>query len=339
MTDFEFKVYVRCITFNHSRYIKDAMDGYAIQETLFPFLCVIVDDASTDGEQGVINDYLQKHFEIEDNTTCIRDETDEYTMVYCRHKTNRNCFFLIFLLKYNHFSKKQTKAKYFDNKWTKKSKYIAYCEGDDYWTDPHKLQKQVDVLDNNPNFYMVYSDYQTVDENKKVINRPKYDYYKSLSHSGDILPTLFKTNFPLTLTVTIRQEVLTSDFYTKAPAFIDYITFMSAAFLGDAYYLTEKTGAYRLSPKGMMHSNMKDIHEIYRKIHPYVILEYVNGHSKKMLFSHDIITRHRIVYMAWDGCPYIIKDILKIKPTYALFLITVFVEKAWRHIAVLFTHK
>ena len=62
----QFKVRVDCMTFNHSKYITDAMNGFTMQQTDFPYICTIVDDASTDGEQDVIRKYVEDYFDLSD---------------------------------------------------------------------------------------------------------------------------------------------------------------------------------------------------------------------------------------------------------------------------------
>ncbi len=142
-----FLVFVECMTFNHHSYIEDAMNGFCMQKTDFPYLCVVMDDCSTDGEQDVINNYVAKHFDI------LSDEvTDDYVLNFCQHKTNINCYFAVFYLKYNHFSIKKDKIPYYI-RWRDNSKYIALCEGDDYWVDEKKLQIQADFLEKNAEYY------------------------------------------------------------------------------------------------------------------------------------------------------------------------------------------
>lgn len=147
-------VCVECKTYNHSKYIEDAMNGFCMQQTDFPFVCVIVDDASTDGELEVIQKYLVNHFDLEDKSIVRNEETDDYVLTFARHKTNINCFFLVLSLKYNHYGKKDKKPYY--SEWWNNAKYIAICEGDDYWIHPQKLQKQVDFLENNPDCSMCF---------------------------------------------------------------------------------------------------------------------------------------------------------------------------------------
>ncbi len=144
---YNWMVYIQCLTFNHYDYICKAIDGFTIQETNFPYVAVVIDDSSTDGEQGLIQQYLSEHFKEP-----FRIKETEYANIICaNHKTNPNCSIVAFLLKYNHYSIKKDKLHYLDE-WRNNSKYIAFCEGDDYWTSPNKLQMQVDFLEENPNY-------------------------------------------------------------------------------------------------------------------------------------------------------------------------------------------
>lgn len=153
----ECKVCVRCMTYNHAPYIKDALDGFCSQQTGFPFVCTIVDDASSDGEQGVIINYLKDSFNLPPDFEEIAEQTDDYTFYFAQHKTNENCFFAVYLLKYNHYRKK-SKEQYI-SKWMDSAKYIAMCEGDDFWVDSYKLQKQVDFLEGHPDYGMCHTDF------------------------------------------------------------------------------------------------------------------------------------------------------------------------------------
>ena len=147
-------VFVDCKTFNHANYIEDAMKGFVMQQTEFPFVVSVMDDASTDGEPEVIKRFLEKEFDMD---SAITHETDDRIRVAARHKTNENCIFLVLYLKYNHYSIQKPKWKYFWN-WRKNAKYIALCEGDDYWIDPLKLQKQVDFLEGHEECQMCCTD-------------------------------------------------------------------------------------------------------------------------------------------------------------------------------------
>lgn len=146
-----FKVRIQCPTYNHAFYIVDAMNGFCMQQTDFPFLAVVVDDASTDGEPEVIKKYLAEYFDNEALDLPTPDETDEYVRVFARHKENKNCYFLVMFLKYNHYSIKKAKLVSVAD-LIRQIPYIALCEGDDYWTDPRKLQRQVDFMEEHPEY-------------------------------------------------------------------------------------------------------------------------------------------------------------------------------------------
>lgn len=150
----EYMVCVNCMTFNHANYIEDAMNGFCMQQTNFPFVCVIVDDASTDGEPAVIQKYLDNNFDLQNKSVVRNEETDDYVLTFAQHKRNKNCYFAVLWLKYNHYKKKDKKPYYAE--WQDNAKYIAICEGDDYWIDENKLQKQVLFLENNPDCSMCF---------------------------------------------------------------------------------------------------------------------------------------------------------------------------------------
>ena len=70
------------MTFNHAQYIEDALNGFTMQQTTFPYVCCIIDDASTDGEQEVIRNYLNEHFDLEDKMIARHEETDDYVLTF-----------------------------------------------------------------------------------------------------------------------------------------------------------------------------------------------------------------------------------------------------------------
>lgn len=143
-----FMLLVKCMTYNQKAYIEDAMNGFCMQKTFFPFICIIMDDCSTDGEQDTIKNYFQEHF-----TQLSETETDNYIFYLGKHKTNEKCYFAVYFLKYNHYSIKKSKDSYY-TKWQDQCKYIAMCEGDDYWTNIQKLQKQVSFLEEHNDYVL-----------------------------------------------------------------------------------------------------------------------------------------------------------------------------------------
>jgi glycosyltransferase involved in cell wall biosynthesis len=128
-----------CFAFNHEKFIKHALEGFVTQKTNFPFEIVIHDDASTDKTADIIREYEAKYPDL----------------------------FKPIFQKINQFSLEKgrvTKICYA----AAKGKYIAICEGDDYWTDPLKLQKQVVFLEKNPEYNFSLGAYNTIDEKGKI---------------------------------------------------------------------------------------------------------------------------------------------------------------------------
>lgn len=114
-------VSVVCLSYNHEKYIRDALDGFVMQKTNFGFEVIIHDDASTDNTIVIIKEYAEKYPDI---IKPIFEKENQYSKPGgdILGKTIMAC----------------------------QGKYLAFCEGDDYWIDPNKLQKQVDYLEEHP---------------------------------------------------------------------------------------------------------------------------------------------------------------------------------------------
>ena len=243
----EFKVWVRCITYNHALYIIEALDGFCMQQTDFPYVCTIYDDASTDGEQEVIRAYLQEHFNLEDKEVTRYDETDDYTMVFAQHKDNKNCFFAVYYLKYNHYRVKKSKAPYL-REWSY-IKYEAICEGDDYWTHPKKLQRQVDFLDSHPEHSLCFhANYSLYKDNRK---NAYYPYRKDVEvcPMKDII--LSGGNFMATASMVFVAK-LASGYRTwsKSIKVGDGPLMLTLAERGRVGYINEVMCCYRVAAEG-----------------------------------------------------------------------------------------
>lgn len=150
----DFLVRIGCVTYNHALYIEDAMNGFCMQQTTFPFVATIIDDASIDGEPEVIRRYIDAHFDLSEEGLCRQWETDDAYFIYAQHRENKNCYFAVVLLKYNFWQAKKSKAPLIKD-W-KNTKYVALCEGDDYWIAKDKLQRQIDFLKQHPYYSMCF---------------------------------------------------------------------------------------------------------------------------------------------------------------------------------------
>ena len=158
----KYKVAVKCCTYNQAQYITDALNGFVMQETDFPFVCCIIDDASTDGEQEVIRKYVAENFDLSEPDVAYEKETDDAYITYARHKSNKNCFFAVLYLKRNLYHDNQKKDGLV-SEWMDNAEYIALCEGDDYWIEAKKLSLQAKFLDSNLDYGMTHTDFDILD--------------------------------------------------------------------------------------------------------------------------------------------------------------------------------
>lgn len=203
----KYKVTVSCMTYNQAKYITDAMNGFTMQQTSFPFVCTIVDDASTDGEQEVIRKYVEDNFDFSEGSVSYHKETDYAYITYAQHKTNKKCYFAVLYLKENHYSQGKDKAPYLRD-WRYGVEYMAICEGDDYWIDCEKIQKQVTLLDKHPHCAMCYSSAKYYYQNKEQFSR------KPCGGKSESFKDLLVDNTIPTPTVLLRMQCV-NDYYMK----------------------------------------------------------------------------------------------------------------------------
>lgn len=198
---YKYMVYVSCMTYNHAPYIKETLDGFCGQQTSFPYVCGIIDDASTDGEPALLHQYLQDHFIMNDTAQVKKEETDDYVMLFTRHKDNVNCFFVVYTLKYNHYQAGKKPKLPYVSQWLYSSKYYALCEGDDYWTDPQKLAKQVEILESDSEIGLCYA-------SAKVYDEDSHSFSKEIKgHKFETFEQQLMWNYIPTLTVCMRTDM------------------------------------------------------------------------------------------------------------------------------------
>lgn len=247
-----FLVRTFCATYNHESYITDALKGFVMQETSFPVVYTIVDDASTDKTAEVLRRFVNEHFDVGSDTRGYDKDTDYGHVTFARHKTNKNCYFAVIYLKENHYSQKKSKAPYL-TEWLD-TKYIALCEGDDYWTDPLKLQKQVDFLEGHEEYSMCFHGaeivHEGVDESKTGLrcqNIEDREYSSTEVFSFWIVPTA---------SIVYRCEMLIG-FNLKHPEWLtrgDIALVLKCAHRGKIFGMSDKMSVYRMQPNSVSHN-------------------------------------------------------------------------------------
>ena len=296
--EYKYMVVTRCFTFNHAPYIVDAMKGFAMQETTFPVITLIMDDASTDGEPDVIRQYLTGHFQKPYRT----EDNNDYQLICANHKSNPNCKFIVFLLKYNHQSIKKSKFPYL-SEWLDNTKYQAMCEGDDYWIHPKKLQMQVDYMECHEDCGLVHGKASVYDEESGMISD------KLRGRNFDSFSQLIRSNHVITLTTCFRESAFKKyiEEYSKWISdynltMLDYSIWLWISRYYKSYFIEEITGVYRILHESASHSMNYNkmnwfIDNIYAIQRCYADKFDVSNDVKKDIYNNYIKAKINALYL------------------------------------------
>ena len=209
------------ITYNHAPYIRQCLDGFLMQRTNFKYEIIIHDDASTDGTAEIIKEYAEKYPDL---IIPILQTENQYS------KGLRG-FYARFVFP------------------RAKGRYIALCEGDDYWTDPLKLQKQVDFLEANPEYVMCSH---------------KVKIFSNIANSivGEF-PKVYDTDFTYDLafhinkwttqplSIVFRYRALDKGYYVKYKNAKDVTLIYTLLKKGNGYCINDCMGVYRIHENGV----------------------------------------------------------------------------------------
>ena len=222
-------VSIRCLVYNHEPYLRQCLDGFVMQKTTFPFEAIVHDDASTDGSAAIIREYAEKYPDI------IKP---------------------IYETENQHSKHDGSLARIMDAAMHPNSKYVALCEGDDYWTDPNKLQMQVDIMEANDSIGLVHTFARAYDQQSKtyednLLGWPIESFVDELI-----------ANRPVTLTTCFRK-----DLFIKARQFLrshskmhkpwrmgDYPLWLYLSYHSKSHFIEKPTGVYRLLTYSASHN-------------------------------------------------------------------------------------
>lgn len=266
-------VSICCITYNHENFIRDALDSFLMQKTKFKYEILIHDDASTDRTPEIIKEYEIKYPDIIKpiyQTENQYSKKKKITLTYQFPRVN--------------------------------GKYIAMCEGDDYWCDENKLQKQFDILENDSSLALCVHDsicknYKTNTEKNingysenKVLDLKQY----LIDYSRIEPKTLFQTSSFFFRTKAI-EPLLGADiprFYKECPVG-DIPLVLLVGMTGKIFYLKETMSVYRsfvlgswtASKKNSILKEMKKTYELFNEYSDYMYQKEVNPFMESIAFS------------------------------------------------------
>ena len=191
-------VAIHCLVYNHEPYLRDCFDGFVMQKTNFRFVAVVHDDCSTDHSADIIREYEAKYPDI-------------FRPIY---ETE------------NQYSKRDGSLRRIMNEAIDATgaKYIAMCEGDDYWTDPYKLQKQVDFMETHPEYSMCFHKVEVVSNIEEDLNL--YGHLEEREYSAEEI--YIKWTVP-TCSVMYRANILPNENTSVPIIFGDIYLFLRLA--------------------------------------------------------------------------------------------------------------
>lgn len=240
-------VSICCATYNHERFIGQALDGILRQEVDFPIEILVNDDASTDGTPAILREYEARHPEL----IRVRYQAEN------QYSQGRRAFVHLLLPRV-------------------RGKYIALCEGDDYWTDPQKLRKQVEFLEANPRFTLTCGGYG-VEVDGEAEGRVAPDLPARCGGAGEGgfafgLEDMVDQWITKTLTAVFRTDALPAAEVQRYRHVRDVHVYYHLVRNGRGYYFCEELGVYRVH-RGGVHSlasrtqRKNAAYDLYRELH------------------------------------------------------------------------
>lgn len=282
----EFKtplVSICCISFNQANYISETIGGFLCQKTNFPFEIIIGDDASTDGTQKILEEYAIKYNPL------IR-------LIF--NKKNKGAI--------SNLTNVASQAK---------GKYIAFCEGDDYWHEPNKLQLQIDFLETNPDYSICCHDYNiNIDGNIfETDQKIKFDCL-NIEEYSKTLPNI------QTLTVVFRNSLnplIPENLLDKVTGTV--FIYLRLADIGKIKFFDHQMATYRIHSSGiwsgkterqrteMALQNIEAMHDFF-SARPDIARDLANRHAfQSITFANRSLVKRSLVdfiYFSKKSCLY-----------------------------------
>ncbi|WP_242133226.1 glycosyltransferase family 2 protein [Aestuariivivens marinum] len=263
-------VSICCITYNHEKFIEEALEGFLMQETNFEYEILIHDDASTDKTKSIIESYVLKHPEV---VFPIFQKENQYSLgvrgIMARYNFPRA-----------------------------KGKYVALCEGDDYWTDPLKLQKQVDFMEVNPSYGVCFHNTLQKSEFNHIEN---FVFPNVIKDTDFLLEDYVLSNITATCSMVFKSEFLKEvpSWFTKLP-FGDLgitLTVMKNS-NKKCHVLKDIMAVYRIHEQGThgsFHKNNKGLLKAYKQ-HLQFNAIIAKNLLKEPKYKRVLLTKKRNTY-------------------------------------------
>ena len=231
-------VSIRCMVYNHEPFLRQCLDGFVMQKTTFPYEAIVHDDASTDGSAAIIREYADKYPDI---IKPIYETENQYN------------------------KQDGSLRRILDEAIHPKAKYVAMCEGDDYWTDPNKLQLQVDYLEEHTDCSFSVHDFRVWDTQRNELRATRpIQFVKENECIKVFTMSDYKTGVYIaqTLSCVYRKVSLQKSNFYKYKTGFDMTLFFALLTQGNAVFFNRVMGVYRTHPSSITSSqNSRRFHD------------------------------------------------------------------------------
>ncbi|MFC6098041.1 glycosyltransferase [Flavobacterium qiangtangense] len=244
-------VCVDLITYNQEAHVAQAIESILMQQTDFKFVLVIGEDCSTDSTRSIVKSYQQKHPE----NIILKLPEKNLGMLYNETTNIALC----------------------------QAKYIAWCEGDDYWSDPLKLQKQVDFLESNPDYILSFHAMKVLEPSGKLVP----DYITIVPENHETVIDLARHgNYIHTPSAMFRNIIKDFPFEYYECCVADYFTYMMLAQHGKLKKLDDVMAVYRVGI-GTFSGEIRTKRSRYNVNLYTALLSYLTDETqKKLIYNH-----------------------------------------------------
>ncbi|MEQ1744928.1 MAG: glycosyltransferase [Saprospiraceae bacterium] len=301
------------IAYNSRDYIGEAIEGVLCQQVNFPIELVIGDDSSTDGTRQICEEYAAKHPNIirllPPHPNLGIAANTSHTMGSCR------------------------------------GKYIAVCDGDDVWTDPLKLNRQIAFLEKNPDYGAVYTDVETISENGALVEDAEQACIREMYAAGDVFFKLLEANFINNSTALFRRELIQDHivYPDRSYQIPDYIRWLHIAARYKVHFLAYKSTNYRKHATGLSVNPSNAVWRgnrkaLYRSLN-HIFLHFDAANRKHLTPAERTLVFRRMCSLILRGPSTLAQrwQVLRLLPKYypgPSHLLTIALEKANRYFSL-----
>lgn len=260
-------VSISCITYNHENFIRDAIEGFLMQKTTFPVEILIHDDASTDNTASIVREYEEKYPQL----------------IKPIYQTE------------NQYSKRDGSIGRIQ-RGRARGKYFATCEGDDYWTDPLKLQKQVEFLEENQEYVLTCHRFSKFDYEKNQWFSDDQEKFFVNNKDGFSFTYPFESWITKTLTLVYRRSALGNmSNYKGIVRDVVFVYFIMQN--GKGYCFSDNMGVYRLHNEGVVSKQ-----SISKKtFDSYFIIKDLYYHEKNRVTRRMYYSKYFSIFITSKG--------------------------------------